>query len=720
MQRSHNHQLALHVALELALPVFPVREKDHSYPVQNTGKTRTLKAKSPYTRNGFKDATKDQKIVDALWRNNPNAAVGVPMGLVSSLIAIDIDEGVGKSGEETWRAHDFLFPPTVQTRTMSGGRHIFFKAPVGFSIKNSASTVFGPNVDVRGGGGYIVWGGSQMENGSYEFIEGFSPEETNFAEMPEAILDFFKRDQPRASNSNATSSHVFEGNRNSSLFQSSVTQVHAGLSDEVVRSNAHEINGAYDVPLDEDEVDRTVQSAQSYRRNHVIPFTDLGNAERFKRDAFGKFLFVKEAKRWFVFDGRSWIHDLGAAERQAHQTIRTIIYEAGSDPDAIQAAKRWQKASEATSRIKAMLEVASSLDGMATSKGAFDRKPDLINFKNGTFDLGDGQFREHRFEDMLTKIAGCIFDPSAKAERWDQFVYEVMDTNEADAQYLQKLIGYCLWGRRPEQSIQFFVGDGGDGKSVFLETVRKALGDYQITLSATTFSAKNPASIPNDVARLSGARFAGVSELPKGLHVNTQLMKGISGGDTLSARFLHQEFFDFEPEAVLLFVTNFYPFIDVEDKAFLRRVRLLRFPKNFSENKPDLRLPEKLQVELPGIINWALQGFQMYQSNGLQPTARMYEELGRYRKFIDPLDGFYEAKIGVTNDIANFIPTDELFDAAEAYTKGEDRAKIEKSQLVQYMRAKGHERIQRRIGKDRIRGYAKINIVEFRDENLPF
>jgi putative DNA primase/helicase len=416
----------------------------------------------------------------------------------------------------------------------------------------------------------------------------------------------------------------------------------------------------------------------------------------------------------------SWVHDLGAAERRAHQTIRSIIYEAGSDPDAIQAAQRWEKTSEATSRIKAMLEVASSLDGMATSKDAFDRRPNLVNFGNGTFDLGKGEFRAHRAEDMLTKVAGCDFDPSAKAERWVQFVCEVMDANEEDAQYLQKLVGYCLWGRRPEQSIQFFVGDGGDGKSVFLETVRKALGEYQITLSATTFSAKNPASIPNDVARLSGARFAGVSELPKGLHVNTQLMKGISGGDTLSARFLHQEFFDFEPETVLLFMTNFYPFIDVEDKAFLRRVRLLRFPKNFSENEPDLRLTEKLQVELPGIINWALQGFQVYKSTGLNPTASMYGELARYRKFIDPLDGFYEAKIGVTNDIANFIPTDELFDEAEAYTKGEDRAKIEKSQLVQYMRTKGHERIQRRIGKDRIRGYTKIRIVEFKDDNLPF
>lgn len=121
-------------------------------------------------------------------------------------------------------------------------------------------------------------------------------------------------------------------------------------------------------------------------------------------------------------------------------------------------------------------------------------------------------------------------------------------------------------------------------------------------------------------------------------------MKGISGGDTLSARFLHQEFFDFEPEAVLLFVTNFYPFIDVEDKAFLRRVRLLRFPKNFSENQPDLRLPEKLAKELPGVINWALQGFQLYQCEGLVPTASMIEELRRYNKFITHWMAFMRIK----------------------------------------------------------------------------
>ena len=232
MQRSHNHQLALYVALKNGFPVFPVREKDYSYIVQKTGKTRTLKAKTPYTRNGFKAATKEPKAIDELWRDNPNAAVGVPMGPPSQLIAVDIDNGSGKNGEETWAAHNFIIPPTVQTRTMSGGRHIFFQMPWTVAIKNSAGTIFGPNIDVRGVGGYIVWGGSRMENSSYEFIEGCSPEEKPFAEIPSNILDFFIRSRSKADHPNSACDRVKEGKRNASLFQASVEQVHAGLSDE--------------------------------------------------------------------------------------------------------------------------------------------------------------------------------------------------------------------------------------------------------------------------------------------------------------------------------------------------------------------------------------------------------------------------------------------------------------------------------------------------------
>ena len=189
-----------------------------------------------------------------------------------------------------------------------------------------------------------------------------------------------------------------------------------------------------------------------------------------------------------------------------------------------------------------MVDVASNLEGLSVSKASFDQNTRLLNLLNGTLDLKTGELRPHSAEDMITKFAGCSFNPIGEAPRFKQFIKEIMDNDKADANYIQRLVGYCLSGERPEQLIQFFMGEGGDGKSVLLETIRNLLGDYQITLSASTFSVKNTGSIPNDVARLAGSRFAGVSELPKGLYVNTQLMKGISGGDTISARFLHQEF----------------------------------------------------------------------------------------------------------------------------------------------------------------------------------
>ena len=720
MERSHNHKVAIEVASKLELLVFPVREKDTTYIDKNTGKTVTLKAKAPYTRNGFKDATKDLNEIDRLWAANPNAAVGVPMGSETSLLTIDIDSGPDKVGMQTWESTGLIVPDTVKTRTISGGLHFIFKYPNNCVIRNSAGTIFGPDVDVRAIGGYIVWAGSRLENGHYEYLPDHSPNEVPFAEITPEIMAYLASNTKTKSKGRPSSQGTKEGSRNSSLFQEAVTQVHYGLDDNTVSENAQKLNATFDPPLDKEEVDRTVKSATGYRNNSQIPLTDLGNAERLKRDALGKLIYVAEEREWRIFDGQRWVRQNGAAERQAHETIRRIVLEASHDPDSIQAYSKWQKTSESSSRIKAALEIAETLEGMSISKLKLDRDQNLINFRNGTFELDTGNFREHRASDYITKIAQVSYDPVAGAPRFEAFVDEIMDGNSEDRTYLQKLVGYILSGERPEQIIQFFKGDGGDGKSVLLETIRKLVGDYQITLSANTFAAKNFSAIPNDIARLAGARLAGVSELPKGLYVNTQLLKGVSGGDTLVARFLHQEFFDFEPEALLVICSNYYPFIDVEDKAFLRRVRILRFPRNFSEDAPDLFLRDKLVKELSGILNWALAGYKMYKLEGLEPTPNMLAELGRYRKFINPLDGFYEDKIKVTNEMSDFIPSDDLFDAAQKYAFSEDRGKIEKSQFIQYMKMRGHERTQRRTSNGRVRGFAKIRVVEFYDNDLPF
>ena len=641
----------------------------------------------------------------------------MPTGLESGLLVIDIDEGNGKNGEAVWAALKLGPPPTVQTRTLSGGRHLIFKVPLDFPIKSSAGTIFGPNIDVRCVGGYVIWAGTKMENGNYSFIEGHSPDDVSFAALPPNILKFFHNAKKQTKAENL---FVSEGKRNKTLFDVSVRQVHAGVPHDAIKWNAVKLNSKFDPPLEDEEVEKTVKSAWNYRQNDHFPLTDLGNAERFRRDSLGKMLYIKEEKSWRIFDGICWRQDHGAAERQAHETIRKIIQEAGTDSDSIQVYSKWQKTSESVARIKAMVDVASNLEGLSVSKASFDQNTRLLNLLNGTLDLKTGELRPHSAEDMITKVAGCSFNPNGEAPRFKQFIKEIMDNDKADANYIQKLVGYCLSGERPEQLIQFFMGEGGDGKSVLLETIRNLLGDYQITLSASTFSVKNTGSIPNDVARLAGSRFAGVSELPKGLYVNTQLMKGISGGDTISARFLHQEFFDFKPEALLLFVTNFYPFIDVEDKAFLRRVRILKFPKNFSETTPDLFLREKLKHELSGILNWAIEGYRNYKSQGLNPTPNMVEAIENYKKFIDPLDGFFEDKIEITNNRNHFIPTDELHSTAKRYAIDEDRGKIELTQLLNYMKMKGYQRRQKRTENGRIRGYFGLIIVDYKDADVPF
>ena len=183
MNRSSNHELAIYLATKMALPVFPCREIDHQYTDRKTGKIRTLKAKAPYTRNGFKDASCDPGQIDVLWARNPNAVPGVPMGLVSNLVAVDIDQGNGKNGEASFAATGLIVPATVQTRTVSGGRHIFFRYPDGEEIRNSTSTVFGDNVDVRAEGGYVIWAQAQMHQGTYEYIIGYSPEDVVYSVM---------------------------------------------------------------------------------------------------------------------------------------------------------------------------------------------------------------------------------------------------------------------------------------------------------------------------------------------------------------------------------------------------------------------------------------------------------------------------------------------------------------------------------------------------------
>lgn len=286
MNRTSNWNLAIQIVSQHSLPVFPCREMHSEY--KTSGKARKLYAKAPYTRNGFKDATLDLGLIDQFWSEHPNAIVGVPMGKASGLIAIDIDEGGNKCGEETFAALKLGNPRTVQTRTLSGGRHLFFRCSETLEIRNDTSTVFGKDIDVRGEGGYVIWAGSKAAEGGYAYIPGFSPDDVSFAEIPENFLKCFTSKTKCSSNT-----YGKEGNRNNDLFSAAVKQVHAGANDAQVRDFALKANQEFKPPLPFDEVTSVVRSASSYRSNAQYPCTDLGNAERLKRDLVQDYRLLK-------------------------------------------------------------------------------------------------------------------------------------------------------------------------------------------------------------------------------------------------------------------------------------------------------------------------------------------------------------------------------------------------------------------------------------------
>lgn len=188
----------------------------------------------------------------------------------------------------------------------------------------------------------------------------------------------------------------------------------------------------------------------------------------------------------------------------------------------------------------------------------------------------------------------------------------------------------------------------------------------------------------------------------------------------MTARFLHKEFFDFQPSAQLLVATNFYPYADVEDKAFFRRLAILRFPKSFVGENPDKDLKCKLTSELPGIALWAIAGYRAYLEEGLEPTVSMLGEIEKYRRFADPLTGFFENRVEVTHRDNHFLPTDDIVDAAVTYCLEEDRRKPDKSDVLRYMERRGLERVQRRFGEKKLRGFIGVKLVNYKDQDVPF
>lgn len=378
------------------------------------------------------------------------------------------------------------------------------------------------------------------------------------------------------------------------------------------------------------------------------PRTDIGNAERLVH-AYGHTIrYEVRRKRWHVWDGTRWaIDDAQAVQQLAKRTIRSIRTAAKAlDSKADQKdLMTWAFQSESNSKVKAMLERAQSEPGIPVTQEELDRDPFAFNVENGTVDLRTGTLHPHDPAQLLTKRAPVRYDAAATCPLWLGILDRLFAGDEALIGYLQRAVGYSLTADTREQCLHVLYGGGANGKSTFIETIATLLGDYALEADFATFLEQQGNGPRNDIARLAGSRVVRSSELAEGKRLNESMIKALTGNARVSARFLYAEPFEFEPTFKLWFDTNHKPVVRGTDYAIWRRLRLIPFEVTIPESERDesLKWPHsRLRDELPGILNWAIEGCLLWRESGLQPPEKVLAATESYKTESDVLGAFLD------------------------------------------------------------------------------
>ena len=371
--------------------------------------------------------------------------------------------------------------------------------------------------------------------------------------------------------------------------------------------------------------------------------TDLGNAERLVAFHGDDLRFCHLWATWLCWDGRRWAKDeSGETERRAKATVRALYGEAANtdDPDARKALALHARRSEAESRIRAMVTLARSEPGIPVLPSDLDADPWVLNVSNGTLDLRTGELRPHRRTDLLSKLAPVPFEANAECPTWVGFLKRVLDDRDSLIGFVQRAVGYSLTGDVMARKLFILHGSGRNGKSTFLRTIGEVLGDYSMRTPSSSLMDRRGDSIPNDLARLKGARFVATTETAEGKRLAEAQVKDITGGEPITARFMRAEWFEFMPEFKLWLATNHLPDIRGTDPAIWDRVRRVPFEVRIPEDEEDTELPDKLRVEFPGILRWAVEGCLAWQVEGLAEPEEVQGATSSWRRDMDVLGAF--------------------------------------------------------------------------------
>lgn len=397
--------------------------------------------------------------------------------------------------------------------------------------------------------------------------------------------------------------------------------------------------------------------------------TDTANAEAVVREHGKGYLFVLKWGTWLAWDGRRWSLDGAKGKlhgsivntmrlewsrargrlRAAEERIQKAALTMQKDDGAELAAKRerglvkWYEQSQNQAKIEACTKRLESM--LPISHEALDRAPWLLNVANGTIDLRSAELRDHDRTDLLTQLADVTYDDEARCPTWEAFVRGAMGSDLHLALYLQRWAGYMATGHVTEHALLFHHGVGKNGKSTFVTTIAKVLGEYACSAPRELLFVTKTERHPTELARLHGKRLVSCAEVPETAQFDEAKVKDLTGGDTVSARRMNEDFWDLIPTHKFVISGNHKPTIRGSDDGIWRRLRLVPWSVKVAEADVDKDLPAKLYAEREGILRWIVQGCLEWQRVGLADPEIVRGATSEYREESDAVGRYLAERV---------------------------------------------------------------------------
>ena len=477
--------------------------------------------------------------------------------------------------------------------------------------------------------------------------------------------------------------------RNSSLMREKFDEKHGAVTygTSLLNKAINETQNIYNPESDSQDSESSYTfSFNEDKTKKIMPrsWDDQGRGLRM-RDQFATVLkFNAVDKKWFFFNGSYWQEDIGnqrvelAAEQVANSIKKEkpeLSFSTKTDEDkAMNEWHRFQK--DSRSHMAKMHMIDEFKKYVIVKHGEFDKEDMLLNTESGYVDLSSGELHGHDIDKNFSHQTVCEYSDNVDAPLWNKFLNQIFNNDQELIHYVQKAIGYSFTGSVDEQCLFILNGRGRNGKSVFSNVVSDVAGNYAKQMNVQTIVAKKnqSGSANSDVARLEGARIVTSSELNEGDRFDESLVKQLTGGDKILARFLYGSEFEYKPKFKIWMATNHLPIIRGTDDGIWRRIKIIPFNIQIPKEKVDKKLEYKLKAEYSGILNWIVQGAIMWQQEGLEDPEAVTKVIEAYRAEMDPLDAFLEERCTTGQNYS--IKAREMYDAYHEWAKESEEYKM--------------------------------------------